>query len=38
MENSNQKNRNIETKYLNNIQKNQFLKLKKSVLELEKIL
>ena len=36
MENPNDKNENIETKYLNNMRKNQFLKLKNSVLELKK--
>ena len=36
MENSNQKNRNIETKHLNNMQTNQFLKVYNSLLELEK--
>ena len=35
MENPNYKNKNIETKYLNNMQKNQFLKAKNSLLELE---
>ena len=33
MENSNYKTENIETKYLNNMQKNQFLKIKNSLLE-----
>ena len=36
MENLNYKNENIETKYLNNMQKNRFLKVKNSILELEK--
>ena len=36
MENPNYKNQNIERKYLNNMQKNQFLKVKNSLLELEK--
>ena len=36
MENSNYKNENIETKYLNNMQKKQFLKVNNSLLELEK--
>ena len=36
MENSNHKNENIERKYLNNMPKNQFLKVKNSILELEK--
>ena len=36
MENPNYKNENIETKYLNNMRKNQFLKLKSSLLELKK--
>lgn len=36
MENPNNKNENTEIKYLNNIQKNQFLKSKNSLLELEK--
>ena len=36
MENSSYKNRNIERKYLNNMQKNQFLRVKNSLLELEK--
>ena len=30
------KNRNIERKYLNNMQENQFLRVKNSLLELEK--
>ena len=34
MENSNYKNIYIETKYLNNMRKNQFLKVKNSLLEL----
>ena len=33
MENSNYKTENIEKKYLNNMQKNQFLKIKNSLLE-----
>ena len=37
MENSNNKNENVETKYLHNMQKNQFLKVKNSLSELEKI-
>ena len=36
MGNSNYKNENIKTKYLNNKQKNQFLKVKNSLSELEK--
>ena len=36
MENSNYKNENIERKYLNNMRKNQFLKVRYSLLELEK--
>ena len=36
MENPNYKNENIERKYLNNMRKNQFLKVKNSLLELEK--
>ena len=36
MENWNYKNKNIETKYLNNIRKNRFLKVKNSLLESEK--
>ena len=36
MEDSNDKNKNIERKYLNNTQKSQFLKAKNSLLELEK--
>ena len=36
MENPSYKNRNIERKYLNNMQKNQFLRVKNSLLELEK--
>ena len=36
MENQNYKNENIERTYLKNIQKNQFLKVKNSLLELEK--
>ena len=35
MENSNYKNENIETKYLNNMRKNQSFKVKNSILELE---
>ena len=34
MENPNYKNENIERKYLKNLQKNQFLKLKNILLEL----
>ena len=36
MENPNYKKKNIEKKYLNNMRKNQFLKLKNNLLELEK--
>ena len=36
MKNSNCKNKNIERKYLNNMQNNQFLKIKNSLLELRK--
>ena len=36
MENLNYKNENIETKWLNNVQKNQFLKVKSILLELKK--
>ena len=36
MENPSYKNENIERKYLNNMQKNQFLKVNNSLLELEK--
>ena len=36
MKNLNYKNKNIERKYLNNTWKNQFLKIKNSLLELEK--
>ena len=36
MENPSYKNENIERKYLNNMQKNQFLKVSNSFLELEK--
>ena len=36
MQNSNYKNEDIETKYLNNVRKNQFLKVKNSILESEK--
>ena len=35
-ENKNYKNENIEGKYLNIMRKNQFLKVKNSLLELEK--
>ena len=35
MKNLNYKNENIEKKYLNNMQKNQFLRVKNSLLELE---
>ena len=35
MKNVNYKNENIEKKYLNNMQKNQFLRVKNSLLELE---
>ena len=35
MENLNYKNENIERKYLKNMRKNQFLKVKNSLLELE---
>ena len=35
-ENPSYKNKNIERKYLNNMEKNQFLKIKNSLLELEK--
>ena len=38
MENLDYKNENIERKYLENMQNNQFLKVKHSLLELEKIL
>ena len=38
VENPNYKNENTERKYLNNMQKNQFLKVKNSLLELETIL
>ena len=34
MKNLNYKNKNIETKYLNSIRKNRFLKVKNSLLEL----
>ena len=37
MENSNNKNKNIEIKYLKNIWKNWLLKVRNSLLELEKI-
>ena len=36
MENLNYKNENIEKNYLNNMRKNQILKVKNSLLELEK--
>ena len=36
MENLNYKNENIERKYLKNTRKNQFSKIKNSLLELEK--
>ena len=36
MKNSNYKNENIEIRYLNNMGKKQFLKVKNSLLELEK--
>ena len=36
IENSNYKIKNIDGKYLNNMHKNQFLKVKNSLLELEK--
>ena len=36
MENPSYKNQNIETKYLKNMQKNQFLKVNNSLLELDK--
>ena len=36
MENRNYKNKNIEKKYLNNMQKSQFLKVKNNLVELEK--
>ena len=36
MENSNYKSENIEAKYLNNMRKNRFLKVKNSLLRLEK--
>ena len=36
MESLNYKNENIERKFLNNMRKNQFLKVKNSLLELEK--
>ena len=36
MENLDHKNENVERKYLKNIQNNQFLKVKNSLLELEK--
>ena len=38
MENLDYKNENIERKYLENMQDNQFLKVKHSLLELEKML
>ena len=37
MDSSNYKNKNIERKYLNNMQKIQFLKVKNILLELEKV-
>ena len=36
IENPSYKNENVERKYLNNMQKSQFLKIKKSLLESEK--
>ena len=36
MENLNYKNENIERKYLKNVQKNKFLKVKNNLLELNK--
>ena len=36
MENPSYKNKNMESKYLNNVRNNQFLKVKNSLLELEK--
>ena len=36
MENVNYNNKNIERKYLNNMRKNQFLKVENSLSELEK--
>ena len=36
MENPSYKNKNIESKYLNNVRNNQFWKVKNSLLELEK--
>ena len=36
MENINYKNKNIERQYFKNMQKNQFLKVNNSLLELEK--
>ena len=36
MKNSNYKNKNIKTKYLHNIQKNLIVKVKNSLVELEK--
>ena len=36
MENPSYKNHNIDRKYLKNVRKNQFLKVKNSLLELEK--
>ena len=36
MENLNYKSKSIEKKYLNNMRKNQLLKVKNSLLELEK--
>ena len=38
MENQSYKNKNIERKYFNNMQKNQFSKVKNGLLEFEKIL
>ena len=35
-ENPSYKNKHIESKYLNNVRNNQFLKVKNSLLELEK--
>ena len=37
MENLDYKNENIETKYLENMQNNQFLKVKHSLLELKRL-
>ena len=36
MENLDYKNKNVDRRYLNNLQNNQFLKVKNTVLELEK--